>query len=69
MVGSDQATEGIERIPIRFVVRIAERVIGGARVAQQRQVNHLAGIASLERPGDHGFVGSQDRGVDSNSQS
>jgi putative CocE/NonD family hydrolase len=58
----------MERIPIRFVVRIAESKIGGPRVVDQRQVDHLAGIASIQRTGGHRFAGGEDRGVNPYSE-
>ena len=47
----DQAAEGMEAIPISFVVGIAEIGIGSARVEGQREVDHFAGITTIERLG------------------
>ena len=76
---SDEAAEGMNRIPVRFEVGIAEGVFGGTRLsrrkrvsrtrsADHREVNHFAGIARIERPGNHRFVASEDRGVYPNTK-
>ena len=55
-------------IPISFVVGIAEIGIGSAGVEDQREVDHLAGIASIERPGENRFVGGEGCGVDPDAE-
>ena len=44
-----QAAGGFEAIPISFVVGIAEIGIGSARVEDEREVDHFAGIASIAK--------------------
>ena len=57
------------RVPISFVVAIAEGEIGGARFADQRDVNHFAGIARIQGASDHSLIGGEDRGVDPDTES
>ena len=52
----DHAAEGMKIASICLVVGIAEIVFGIAGLANQRDVDHLAGIASVERAGKHRFV-------------
>ena len=55
-------------IPIRFVVGIAEIGIGNARVEDKREVDHLAGIASIERSVEKRLVGGESCGVDPDAE-
>ena len=65
---SDQATEGTDCVSIRFVVGIAEGEVGSTRVADQREVDHLAGIAGIERPGHHRFLDGENCGVNADTK-
>ena len=65
---SDQAAEGMRGIPICCIVGIAEREIGCARSAGEREVDHPAGIARIKRAGDERLVGGEDRCVHANTE-
>lgn len=56
----NHSAETMEMIPIRFVIEIAEHRVDDARVTDQGDVEHFAGIMSIERTGNHCFVGGED---------
>jgi len=55
-------------IPIRFIVRIAEQERIGARLEDQREVDHPAGIARIKRPAHQRFVRGEGARIDPDTQ-
>ena len=58
----------MDGVPKRFVVGIAESEISATRLPNLRNIDHPAGIAGIERPGDHGFIRREDRDVDTDTE-
>ena len=63
----DEAAERMGLFPITLVIGIAEKGLQIARAEMERDVNHLAGIGSIERPQEKGFVCGEGCGVDANT--
>jgi hypothetical protein len=53
----------VETVPVSLIVGVAEIWDGDAGVEYQREINHLARIARVQRQGEKGLVGGKDCGI------
>ena len=64
----DDAAEQAKAVPVSLIVGVAETGDGDAGVEYQREVNHPARIARVQRQGDKGLVGGKDRGINADPE-